>query len=434
MIFGVGVVALALIMCARAKLPVAFVVLALTSHLDMNLVIGENGVASAINIVRVVILPLVVLSRLVNDRKLPVRRHRPRIAILLLVVVASLLPGVLSTQNVAATFKFLCYLIALLLLVLIWRIALQLSLVSDAMLLTISVGALSIAYLQTHVFGNQFGTADGRFTSFSSPQAFGIFYVALFGVSTVLVKNMNTLATVGLISLYAIVLSGSRTSLIGFVVIVACLVYASARRYPAVLTMASLAAVVPAIIFMGSSKVEVVLGRSASLLDLSSGIGSIGTFAYRGIVVSEVLSHWREGTLAEKFFGNGGSSSASLVAPLDVRYYDEIDANRVVHNEYIRVLYDYGLISVSVLVLLLIWLQCRAVITRIPVLFGLSLFLAIVLGVENVLVSATAASGFGIGAAISTILLSRHEILPQRDLTVITSSVDQSVRGTMGRF
>ena len=116
----------------------------------------------------------------------------------------------------------------------------------------------------------------------------------------------------------------------------------------------------------------------------------------------ETWSEITAGDLRELLFGRGTSSAADVALRIDPRYTRvAIDANRVMHNEFLRGLYEWGIVGLA----LLAYIILRLLIVAIRLSFKgnyslLSVFPLLMLGltIENVL--ASTGTGWGAGAAL----------------------------------
>jgi O-antigen ligase len=139
-------------------------------------------------------------------------------------------------------------------------------------------------------------------------------------------------------------------------------------------------------------------------------VEDVGTFAWRLGIYEDVLEHLGKRTGPELFFGSGTSSGAALMLNHDPDHYDRegIDANRVLHSEFLRALYEWGIPGIGLLLAFVI-ATTAGFVKKIaaegggPALAFAGALPSIVLGlaIENMLASAASAGGVGILVAMT---------------------------------
>lgn len=118
-----------------------------------------------------------------------------------------------------------------------------------------------------------------------------------------------------------------------------------------------------------------------------------GTFNFREIMNMGMITEIKNSSLSEIVFGHGASSSeyvARKYHPYQINGPD-VDANRVAHNEWLRLFYEFGI--VGTLILLYFFLSCinRLFVNkqRIVPIIAYGLGFAVAFSTENVLMGAS---------------------------------------------
>ena len=278
---------------------------------------------------------------------------------------------------------------------------------------------IALAIFQTFWLGNVWGGLEERFTSFSSPQYFAACLVALLAILIFSgERGVFHYATCAALML-TIVLSGSRYVFVSAVVllIVASFQVVSGREeslqwrlnFRKIMITLGLAAA-----GVGLLLSYLPYNRLDELFSDVSGddtsVEDVGTFAWRLGIYEEIFSRLDKRSPTQLFFGSGTSSGAALMLDHDPTHYDEdgIDANRVLHSEYLRALYEWGIFGLGLLCLFLVstivgFTRKMASQGGGPALAFLGVLPSIVIGlaIENVLAGAASAAGVGILLAMS---------------------------------
>lgn len=368
------------------------------------------------NTVRIAILPVVLLLRMrfgpLHDLSwsLP---HKVWIALIAYAGIA----GVWSDFQVSAL-KMVVYLGVYFLLFAIFSTAWAAHWL-DLNLLTLAAWCvMAIAAVQTYILGDEWG--EERFTSFSSPQYFAAFLVAMLAILVFSGrKGFLHYATCGAI-IVAILLSGSRYIFVSAIILLLIASFQTTsgkgvllRRRPSFRKLLLVSCAFAVITVMLASYAS--FGRTGELLGVFSGrnasIEDIGTFAWRLGVYQEIMDRLERRTVRQLLFGSGTSSGAGLMFDYEPsRYSDEsaVDGNRVLHSEFLRALYEWGVLGLGLLVLFLVATtigylkriasqkdgRALAFIGVLPsIVFGLA--------IENILAGAGSAAGVGILLALT---------------------------------
>lgn len=233
---------------------------------------------------------------------------------------------------------------------------------------------LLLGLLQSQYFGNPFGTMDEvyfspRFTSFTSPQSFAVFLLAVIAME--LARRRSDLWRYVVIgtSVVALFWSGSRYSFVG---LVALLVVGTAGRtlltVPGMnlgrMVLRSVGALVIAacmavmfIHYAPGSRLSELLAMNPS--DPSS-LEDVATVAWRWNIYQDAINDLASRNTMAVFMGTGTSSGGEFGAAHAEQFFGIEDPNRVFHNEFLRALYEWGLLGSGLLLALLALIAQKA--------------------------------------------------------------------------
>lgn len=277
--------------------------------------------------------------------------------------------------------------------------------------------SLAMATIQTYALGNPYGTSwDGldvnRFTSFCSPQQFGAFLLAI--LSILLVTSQLRLVTVMLHTagaLAGIFLCGSRYVFLGAlclfpIVWVSHFVRSENPRTSGKWILAGALSILMIIISLGVIVPAFPNNRISKVIQMTlegrSPLDNVGTFVWRQGIYRQAWNHLAEREPLTLLLGSGTSSGAEVVLGWDRRYRtDSIDANRVIHNEVLRIVFEWGLLGLLIFFLwatkILSALRIAINSRVIPAYSFLALLPTVILGClsENILSGSSAPAGVG---------------------------------------
>jgi hypothetical protein len=364
------------------------------------------------NAFRIVVIPTVLLLRLRSTAPAPaIRTAWSRWWLLFAAYVA--IASLWSPFPLSA-FKMLGYLYCYSALFILFRRAWAQSWFSVRFVIANLGVALSIAAVQTYVLGD-LASSEGRLTSFDDPQNFAAYLISIAAIVLFAGKNesgvLRWLALVGAAG--AIVLTGSRYVLIGLAMLA---LLSFLRQWFEQGSGAKLSALAKRIAFVTAATLLLVTvlvhfapeNRLNELVDYaetsSSSYEDVGTFAWRVLIYQEAIDQILNRSALGLLLGSGTSSAGDVKVDVYSKQFtiEEVDANRSMHDEFLRALYEWGIVG---LVLLLGFLAStfrfcwrRAKATReVSTLAYIALFptLLLGLGVENILANAGHPAGTG---------------------------------------
>lgn len=223
------------------------------------------------------------------------------------------------------------------------------------MLFKILMIGLIVGITQTYLVKGNFGVTiygeDRRFTVFSSPQSFAAFLTYILAIILFL-YNSKLLFKITIVALIIImiVMTGSRYSFIAsFWIIFNWLIFNIVKSKSVSEFFVKLSSTMLVIVFV----VLIVVPISATFVNDSriaelfkGDISRVQTFAWRIGMWNEAVRQISEFSYLEILLGRGTSSSALVALSYDSHYDPHtIDANRVMHNEFLRALYEWGIIG-----------------------------------------------------------------------------------------
>jgi len=137
----------------------------------------------------------------------------------------------------------------------------------------------------------------------------------------------------------------------------------------------------------------------------------VGTFAWRYARYEMVLSDLTGHSFGRLMIGSGTSSAASLLIESDFYQEENVDPNRLVHDEFLRSFYEWGLPGLLLLILFLVEAikTCLKMIAQDGPLEAwafLAVFvpLLITLTVENILADSGSPGGVGYNLVLTAMV------------------------------
>jgi O-antigen ligase len=390
----------------------------LASHMDITSLTFNSATAVGFeNTIRIAGLPMLLLLRTGVPSLKQMTWTLPQKIWLGLVAYAAI-AGFWSGFPLAAI-KMVAYLIAYFVLYMIFCNAWGERWLDIGLLRLVAWSVIGLAMLQTLVLGNAWGGLEDRFTSFSAPQYFAAFLVAVLAILMFSgERGWFHYATCGGL-MVTIVFSGSRYVFVSMVAlaVIGCFQLVSGRNgtlrwrpnLRKMLVTLVIAAAGTGILFsyLPYNRIDELVG---AVSEDGATVEDVGTFAWRLGIYEDILERLENRTGTELFFGSGTSSGAALMLNHDPDHYDHdgIDGNRVLHSEFLRALYEWGIPGLGLLAAFVIattvgFVKKIAAEGGGPGLAFAGALPSIVLGlaIENMLASAASAGGVGILLAMT---------------------------------
>jgi len=279
-------------------------------------------------------------------------------------------------------------------------------------------GSIILAALQTYAAGNRFGTTERRFTGYLAPQQFALFVAAciiFLGIDSL--SRQKRSGWLGWVFGLAIVLlSGSNTVMLGLLCAFIYVALSGASKKH--LQRASLGNVGLAIAIVGIVVLVVSGGIGGKAQEFATenralravralvtddySLIDMGTFRWRLGIYEATLATVKTQPLSATWLGNGTASAAEIGVRHLGKSSTHVDGNRILHNEFLRCLYEWGIFGTVLFLSFLASLahsllsthkRPRAARTMAAAFLPLLLMMLLV---ENVFAAGGTAAGLGI--------------------------------------
>jgi hypothetical protein len=392
--------------------------LILASHMDITSLSFSSATRVGFeNTVRIAVLPLVLLVRtqFAPLKDLQLRwPHKLWLALTIYAGIAGIWGGF-----PLSSIKLVTYLIAYLVLYCILCVAWEARWIDTGLLRLACWCVIGLGILQTYGLGDGWGGPEGRFTSFSTPQYYAAFLVALLAIFVFSgERGFLHYATCGVLGV-AIIFCGSRyvfVSMVSLLLLASLRISSGDEEYPrfrlslrrVLLTLGLVVGGAVALLaYLPDNRIDELV---TDLADQGTNVEDVGTLAWRLGIYEQILIRVDNRKPAELFFGSGTGSGAALLLDIDPVHYspDDIDANRTLHSEYLRALYEWGMVGLALLLAFLIATTigfARKITEQSggPALAFLGVLPSILIGlaIENILAGAVSAAGVGILLSMS---------------------------------
>jgi O-antigen ligase len=225
--------------------------------------------------------------------------------------------------------------------------------------LPVTLGILSIAILRTayvrvagDIFSKMSGDTPDRFTAFTTAQAFAALLTALYAIA-VISRTLRPAVryTLCLSIIVALILDGSRLWLIALVVatILAMLIsdtglWAKIMGVGAALVavLGIIAAAQPIVDALQSAHQYRIAAAITAAYEGNEKDTGLGTVVLRRRLDARAIEMIRSGSVIQLLFGHGTSNGRLVRGDLNKGIGDP---NRAVHNEWLRIMYEWGFVG-----------------------------------------------------------------------------------------
>ena len=290
------------------------------------------------------------------------------------------------------------------------------------------LASLALGVTQTYYYGGAGYGFDGfdqpsRFSSFVAAQQYAAFLVCFIAVllwqpGLSFIKR----SCLGLAVLAALLLNRSRIWFLGAVVVVIVHSWYSSRRIFGLAALGASTAVLGVMLVMSIARIDGIEIQDSSnrilatATALATGVdtpNSVGLrdLSFRSRMYNGVLEDLRSSDNWQIMLGHGTSSGGSAALRIFPETYkpSQIDANRVIHNEWLRAFYEWGVAGLCLLALSLFSLPVGVLIQRnnsqwkrnAPVVLAFFPAFLASLSTENVLAGAGNAVTMSLGLIIA---------------------------------
>ncbi len=313
---------------------------------------GGRGSFASFNVVKGVLLPVYLLWRLRAYSGHRITRVAPVAWLLLIAYIGIAAFWSLFPQSAG---KLVGEMLGSLLVAFVYIRATKSGALTATSAIPATIGCLALATLRG-VFFPIWADAPGRFTSFLPAQAFaallaGLYCVVLCG------KGIRTEIRVLVCSALAVsvVLNGSRIWFAGILLATFfALMLSEGQVWLKICSSGALLAFL-AVLSSGTSLLFGLVAEGASTNRIASIVTAIhrndanssglGTFNFRREVNEVAIQRIKQSTPEELIFGRGTCNGAVITGSLFAGYSKFGDPNRMFHNEWLRVIYEWGVIG-----------------------------------------------------------------------------------------
>jgi hypothetical protein len=384
---------------------------------------GGTGTFALFNLLKGLVIPVWLLWRLRAFRgyRRPVLAP---IAFAVLIVYAALASFWSIFPQPAL--KLVGHLTGSLLIAFVFTRATKGGLLTARTVLPVAVGVLALGVLCTYGFGGKWADDPHRFSSFMPAQAYAAYLAALYAISLTGpgISLAMRLGVSGLLG-SAMILNGSRIWFAGMV-LTTLLAVAVAKLETWVKLMAALvAAACVLLLFADLPALVAYLSKDQSGNRIASAVSAayagrrnatgLGTLNFRRQVNALAVQRIENSSFTTLLLGHGTSNGAVITGSLFYGYRKYVDPNRMFHNEWLRVLYEWGFIGEACWILFVgslarfAWLGFRSDAdgNARPLLVYLPAFLLGLWG-ENLLAGAGSAASVGFLWAIALASISHR--------------------------
>ena len=234
---------------------------------------------------------------------------------------------------------------------------------------------LGFAVIQSYLLPNPFGSLEPgfapRFTSFTSPQSFALFLLIHIGLIFAFRKRDMTFWITIVSAGVGIVLTGSRFVFLALCILMLAVFVSQANRsakrfrirrivsVQSVLGACSLLLLVQVARAFPHNRLQELIGSRGEVEMDYQDVINVGV---RIAIYSDAEQRIRQFSLLTLAFGKGTSSAANVKMDVLTEYdAADVDANRAMHDEFLRAFYEWGAIGLILLVSVCILLTRRCV-------------------------------------------------------------------------
>ena len=329
---------------------------------------GQSPAATVgwLNAIKSIVLPLFLCWRL---RKTPSQFLQTLPARLWLALCVYAAIASLWSPFPLAAAKLVGNIIGISLTLVVLEKASRLGLLDAKTLIPLILASLALGVIQTYYYGGGSYGFDGfdqpsRFSSFIAAQQYAAFLVCFLAV-LLWQPGLNLASRAGLLSAVgvALVLNGSRVWFVGAMLVVLIYSWFAFRRVLGLATLGFTTLALGVMFAMSFSRIDGIevtdssnrIFATASALvtgvDTSNSVG-LRDISFRGKIYNGVFQDLRDSGTMQILLGHGTSSGGSAAARVFPNLYklDQLDPNRVIHNEWLRALYEWGVAGCILLI------------------------------------------------------------------------------------
>lgn len=431
-IFVYSLSAICAFMVMFAPLNVAILALLTSTHLNLTWGATETGTISWLNALRIIILPTVLYVRFIIKGKTRRIKYGKGYVVWLVFCIYSILSCFwLMEFNYIQYIKQVGYLYTYTITFMLLCRSYITKYLNEKVIIYSAICATIIAIIQTYYFGNIFGQTLNwdRFVSFSAKQQFAEFLLSIF-VLLIASKKLNykSKIIIVLILFLQLLLNGSRTGIMGMVAALVIIIIFEIinKRIEAIKFMMVLFSFVVISILIGGSfyknevKVSIDKIRISELFDYAKDnkLNKIGSMNDRVNIWKRVTNEIEDFDVVEHVSGRGLTSGSKFVSKMGL-HDASVSANRIFHNDYLRIYYELGLIGELIFItfigfVVLLAFKLMVINHDCTLLAFIPGFIAF-LGVENILAASGNAGGMGIMLVLSYSVVANSKTISENE-------------------
>ncbi|MBV8897186.1 MAG: hypothetical protein JO051_11790 [Acidobacteriaceae bacterium] len=217
----------------------------------------------------------------------------------------------------------------------------------------VSIGAILIAVSQ-FIYLHNWTSEESRFSAFTSAQAFAAYLAALYCVA-VSAPGLAIRTRIWLCSALGLsaIFNGSRIWFIGMLLatLVAFLI-SDVRVYAKVFLVGAVVLFACVLVMVRGQLAQLIQDVAPSNRIVAAALAAyqgdmqsngLGTLRFRRIIDDAAIDQLKKSTVVEFFFGRGTSNGSLITGSIFRGYAGMSDPNRMVHDEWVRVFYEWGL-------------------------------------------------------------------------------------------
>jgi hypothetical protein len=224
---------------------------------------------------------------------------------------------------------------------------------------------LAAGVIQTYFLGNDFGSDEfqSRFTTFTGAQSLAPFLLCLMVLLLFPERPSIFTYLTAIGSAIGVLLTGSRSVFLGMVwVFLIYGIFSAVRSAKNVrigmilgrmLIIGAAMAVIIAVVveWLPNNRLNEML---TAAVEKNATVEDVGTFGWRFSLYQKTIDELIHRSLPSLVVGSGTSSGASLVLAEGFFNEENIDPNRAIHDEFLRSIYEWGLLGIAPFVLFLV--------------------------------------------------------------------------------
>jgi hypothetical protein len=219
----------------------------------------------------------------------------------------------------------------------------------------VTVGAILIAAAQ-FIYLHDWTQEESRFSAFTPAQAFAAYIAALYCVAISAPSlAFRTRILVGSALGLTVVFNGSRIWFIGILIatLIAFLL-SNALSWVKILTVGGVILAGCLLLIVRDPLTELIQDAAPSNRIVAAALAAyegdmqsqgLGTLRFRRMVYGGAIELLKKSSFTELIFGHGTSNGALITGSLFRGYAGFSDPNRMVHDEWVRVFYEWGAVG-----------------------------------------------------------------------------------------